>query len=108
MASPKTIAFNQAVEERAAVVRASVQEEISKTHPSLPRTSSRWIGRNKGAPFSNFKFLNVHHFVGKPSVLVLKHPRQKHSILKAATRELLAVFFPALPDELSRAMLLGR
>ena len=108
MASPSTVAFKEAVEARAAVVRAAAQEEVSKTHPSLPRTSSRWIGRTRGAPFRNFKLVTVEHRHGKPSVLVLKHPRQKFIKLKVATPDLLSVFFPALPEPLSRAMLFGQ
>lgn len=106
MASPNTIKVKTDIAARAAVVRAATEEKFAETHPSLPRKSHRWMGRTKGLPFSRMVLKHiVHGVVGRPAQLVLTHPTRGSRAVRMATPDLLRVFFPSLPPEMSAAML---
>lgn len=106
MASPKTIAAKLGAEQRAEATRKALLERLAKTYPSLPRKSSRWIGRTKGLPFSRCvlkRVIPLQH--DQSSVFVLLQPTKGWVHKKRATPELLRVFFPSLPENLAAAML---
>lgn len=108
MASPNTIRRNAEIEARAAEVRKRVQDEVAQSHPSKPRTSIRWMGRRtKGLPFSKTSLVGVKPSPGpgRPAMLTIAHPTRGGRKVKPATPGLLAVFFPALPDNLRASML---
>lgn len=106
MASPNTIRAKLGAQKRAEVTRKAVAEQYAKSHPSLPRKASRWIGRNKGMPFSRMMLKDtVPALPGRPAMLVLVHPTRKTAWIKTATPALLSVFFPSIPDNLAAAML---
>lgn len=106
MASPKTIKVKADIAARAAVVCQATEEKFAESHPSLPRKSHRWIGRTKGLPFSRMVLKHiVHGVLGRPAQLVLTHPTRATKAVRMATPDLLRVFFPSLPPEMSAAML---
>lgn len=106
MASPRTIKAKLEAENRSQVAQQEAVERYAKTHPSLPRTSRRWVGRSKGIPFSKTLLIDtVAAQPGKPATLVLKHPTRGRVHRKHATAALLSVFFPSLPENLAAAML---
>jgi hypothetical protein len=108
MASPNTLAFRKGVEDRAAIVREEVEKRYAVSHRSLPRTSSRHMGQNKGDLFSRHILKQViTRPKGLPDLFVLKHPTGKWSSPKtlAATPQLVSTFFPSLPAPMVAAML---
>ena len=106
MASMKTIMAKLGAEKRAEEVRKSVSEEYAKSHPSIPRNSSRWMGRNKGLPFSRMLLKDtIPAQARRPAQLVLVHPTRNTSHVKLATPAMLAVFFPSIPENLAAIML---
>lgn len=106
MASLNTIKAKLGAEMRAEKVRKAMQEEVAKTHPSLPKTSHKWVGRTKGLPFSRTLLVgSVPALPGAPALLTLAHPTRGRVHQKAATPELLRVFFPSIPENLAAAML---
>ena len=94
---------------RSAVIRQQAQAKLDETHPSLLRTSMRWIGRTKGLPYSRCLLKNFTPCVlgqqGKPAKITLKHPTKGRTFTKVCTPQLLQLFFPALPPNLASAML---
>lgn len=106
MASPNTIARNKAIDERAAAVREEVAARYAKSHPSKPRTSSRWLGGNKGLPFSRMVLKDtIPGTHGMPAHVVLHHPTRGGMVKKVLTPDLMRVFFPSMPEPLARQML---
>ena len=75
----------------------------------VERTSSRWLGRTKGMPYSRCQLLGTFDIPveGAGKALALYHPTRGRMHVKRATPELLDVYYPSLPDNI-RGYMLGR
>ncbi len=106
MASIRTLALKARLARRAAETQQRLNEQYEKTHPSKRRTSSRWMGRTKGLPYSRFMLKDFEPAQnGKPARLFLVHPTKAKAGWKTATPGLIQVFYPSLPPHLADAML---
>ena len=105
MASPKTIQLKADAAARSTARWVEIHAAYAESHPSLPLTSTRHLGRTKGLPYSRFVLLSVQHVAGAPARLMLKNCTRGRVIVKRATKELMNVFFPHLPDALRWRML---
>jgi len=75
--------------------------------PSPTPTSTKWLGRTKGMPFSRMILRDVAPGSrGRPALLLLDHPTRKTGAkVRRATPALLDVFFPSIPDNFRASML---
>lgn len=89
-------------------VRRAQERRANKPEPGpSPLTSTRWIGRTKGMPFSRMILRDtLPGSPGRPALLLLDHPtRNTGAQVKRATPALLDLFFPSLPDNFRSSML---
>lgn len=89
-------------------VRRAAERRAGKLLPGPVDLTSRRHARykTKGSPFSRCVLVGTTPGTpGLPAMLTLKHPTKGTVHTKPATPGLLAVFFPALPDNLASSML---
>lgn len=90
-------------------VRRAQERRASKPAPGpIECTSLRRFGtRSKGLPFSRMQMVDtVKTPPGVPNVFVMRHPTRATGLrFEKATRSLLSVFFPSLPEQLANDVL---
>lgn len=89
-------------------VRRAAERRAGKPLPGPVALTSRrhMLRKTKGLPFSRCKLAAMTPGTpGRPAILVLEHPTKGTVHTKSATPGLMAVFFPALPDNLAASML---
>lgn len=89
-------------------VRRAAERRMGKPVPGPVALTSRrhMLRKTKGMPFSRCQLAaTTPGAPGRPAILVLEHPTKGTVHAKPASRGLLAVFFPALPDNLAASML---
>lgn len=79
----------------------------SKKQPSSQRTSSRWLGRTKGMPFSNSTLERIiPSSMGIPAQFVTSsNTRNTAGRVIRATNETIGWFFTSIPDSMRQALL---
>lgn len=91
-------------------VRRQEERRAKKLAPdTIERTSYRYIGqRTKGLPYRRMTLRDVipaNIALGRPAIFMLKHPTRRTACAKPATRYLINLFMPNLPENMVQGML---
>jgi len=88
-------------------VRRANERRANKPEPGpIALTSTRWLGRTKGQPYSRMMLKDtIPGRPGRPATLKLIHPTRRTGRYIQATPRLVDLFFPAIPDNFRASML---